>query len=817
MDTLRQEFQQAARRLIRNPGFSLVTLFTLALAIGANVSIFAVVHRVLLNPLPYGDSDRLVALEFGIPSRNVPSIFYIPSRLYYQFLDRARALNGLALYLATNELTLTGQGTPQRIRVSRTTPSLASVLQVRPAQGRWFTEAEGAPGASPVVVLSHGLWTRTFGRTPVVGRVLTLDSVPTTIIGVMPPSYAFPDARVDVWVPVALTKATATDAYIFGAVARLRDGATLAETRSELTRLTAELEAAYPANGYKVLVSTAKTLLDATVGHISQMLWILLASVGLVLLVACANVANLFLVRSELRQREVAVRQALGAGRRAIARYFLSESALLSIAGGAIGLAFAWGATRLLVSYGPANLPRLEQVRLDGVVLAFTLVLSLLAGVAFGSIPLVRVTSLAVTLRESGRSNTASRGRHRTRHLLMGAQIAMALVLLVSSGLMLRSFQKLRAVDPGFDATAALTFRIGLPLNDYPDRAKMAATHRAILDRLSVLPGVTAASASTCLPLSEGQLCQGGPLFVEGRFLPPGTIAPFVAIRSVAGGYVETMGMRLLRGRSIDRSDIERQEAVVIVNEALARVAFPNQDPIGQRIRLGNPTLSPGPPDWLTIVGVIANTPTFGLAEATAFPQLYTPIFATREMNMAARLNAVSYVVRTSLTPASLMTAVRRAVADVDPNLALAQVLTLEEILDRASAQAAFTMVLLIIASAVALMLGLVGIYGVMSYIVSQRTAEIGVRLALGARPASVAGGIVRQGGLVALCGISAGLVTAYAGSQLIEALLYGVSPRDPGVFAATTVLLFAVVLLACWVPARRAARFSPLDALRAE
>jgi putative ABC transport system permease protein len=819
LDQLGLELRHAARRLVRSPAFTLASVLTLALAIGANSSNFAVVHRVVLNPLPYGDSDRLVALEFSMPSRNVPQIFFIPSRIYYEYLDRARTLEGVALYMGANEVTLTGQGTPERIRVSRTTPSLASVLRVTPAQGRWFTEAEGVPGTSPVAVLSHGFWVRRFGQDPgVIGRPIRLDGVPTVVVGVMPASYAFPDPRVDAWIPAPFaTRTTATDAYVFAAVARLRDGATIPESRSELTRLAVDLDPAYPANGYKGLVSTAVTLLDATVGPISAMLWTLLVSVGLVLLVACANVANLFLVRSEVRHREIAVRRALGAGNRAIARYFLSESVLLSSAGGVIGLALAEGAVRLLAAFGPTSLPRLEEVRLDGVALAFTLALSVLTAVTFGSIPFLRLTPLAASLHESGRGNTASRGRYRARHLLMGGQIALALVLLVASSLMLRSFQKLRAVDPGFDATSALTFRIGLPRSDYPDRGRMAATHRAIVDRLSALPGVTAVSASTCLPLAEQQLCQGGPLFVEGRPLPPGTVAPFIAIRAVAGGYFKIMGMRVLRGRGIDPTDVEREEPIVVLNEALVSISFPNQDPIGQRVRLGNPSLASGGPEWLTIAGVVSNTPTFGLAEATPFPQLYMPIFASRNVNMAPRLDAMSYVVRTALAPAVLTGPVRGAIGEVDANLALAQVRTLQETLDRASAQMAFTMVLLVIAASVALMLGVIGIYGVMSYIVSQRTGEIGVRLALGAEPASVARMIVRQGGSVALAGVIVGLAAAFAGSRLIESLLYGVSPRDPGVFVATTLLLLSVALLACWLPARRAARLSPLEALRTE
>src|SRR5439155_9564390 len=326
IDQLQSEIRYAARRCLHTLGFTSAVVLTLALAIGANASIFAVVYRVVLHPLPYGASDRLVALEFSIPSRNVPTVYYIPSRLYFQYLDRARTLSGLAMYMGANELTLTGQGTPERIRVSRTTSSLASVLRVTPAQGRWFTDAEAAPGGSHVAVLSHRFWVRRFGQDPgVIGRPISLDGVPTVVVGVMPSSYAFPDSRVDAWMPAPFaTSTTATDAYVFAVVGRLRDGATIAEARAELTRLAVDLDPLYPTNGYRALVSTATTLLDATVGGIAATLCILLLAVGLLLLVACANVANLFLVRSEVRQREIAVRRALGAGTRAIAQYFLT-------------------------------------------------------------------------------------------------------------------------------------------------------------------------------------------------------------------------------------------------------------------------------------------------------------------------------------------------------------------------------------------------------------------------------------------------------------------------------------------------------------
>jgi putative ABC transport system permease protein len=823
MDGTGQEIRYAARRLARSPAFTIATMLTLALAIGANASIFAVVQRVVLNPLPYPDSDRLIELDHGALGLNLPSGMGMTLGLYYQYSERSRTLDGIALY-ATDDRTLTGDGDPERIRIARATPSLASVLRVAPALGRWFTEEEGAPGASQVAVLSHGLWMRRYGSDPrVVGRQIMLGGAPAEVVGVMPASYAFPDPRVDVWIVEQTARTMGFGLWNYKGVARLREGAAIDSMRAELAGLIADLPRAFPDDPFASgnvetrLIVTARTLKEATIGGIARTLWILLASVGLVLVVACANVANLFLVRSDARQRDVAVRRALGASRLGIARYFLAESVLLSIAGGAIGLVLAWGAVRLLVAFGPATLPRLEEVRLDGVALAFTFALSMSAGCAFGTIPLWRGRQLAASLHESGRSNSASRGRHRIRHLLMGAQIALALVLLVASGLMVRSFQKLRAVAPGFDATSALTFTIGLPDRDYPTRGSAVAAHHAILDRLSPLPGVTAVAASTCLPLTGG--CSGNTVRVEGRTYPPGTVPPIALFRAVSGGYFEALGIRLRRGRGIDRGDVERSEPVVVVDQTLADRFFPNQDPIGQRVasnRVSNLT-------WLTIVGVVSNTPIRTLAEADPIPQVFMPMSIAggpgipRSALIGPDIAVMSYVVRSATSPLALLPTVRRIIDTVDRNLAVAQVRTLQDTLDRASAQMAFTMVLLAIAAGVTLMLGVIGIYGVMSYIVSQRTGEIGVRLALGAEPGRVAGMIVRQGAVVAICGVTAGLLAAFAASRLIESLLYGVGPRDPGVFAATTSILLGVALIACWLPARRAARLSPLEALRTE
>lgn len=570
------------------------------------------------------------------------------------------------------------------------------------------------------------------------------------------------------------------------------------------------------------MISAAVPLQDAMVGRIARGLWILLGASGLVLLIACTNVANLFLVRSENRQREVAVRRALGAGNRGIARYFFAESALLSVLGSAMGLALAWGGVQMLVAFGPPTLPRLHEIRLDGVVIAFSLVLSLVAALIFGAIPLLRLAPMATSLHENGRGQTSTPSSHRARQLLLGAQVALALILLIASGLMVRSFQNLRAVDAGFDPTSTLTFSIGLPQVKYPARQAAVDLHLALLDRLSALPGMTGVSTSTCLPLAGA--CFGNTLRVEGELPDTGRVGPWAWWRGVSSSYIEVMGIRLLRGRTIERGDVERREPVVVVNKAFADAFFREQDPIGRRVRSSTPPNSKLPtPPWLTIIGVVANTPTNALAEPAPMPQLYMPMSIAggpdipREALIGPDVTTMTYVVRSATPPSTLVATVRAEIDDVDPTLAMAQVRTLQDIVDRASDQTAFTMVLLSIAAAAALLLGAIGIYGVVSYVVSQRTAEIGVRLAMGAEPVSVVTMIVRQGSVVTLLGVVVGLILAFAGSRLIESLLYGVSARDPVIFTLTTLFLISISLLASWLPARRAARVNPLEALRSE
>jgi putative ABC transport system permease protein len=825
MRELPGEIRHAARRLLHAPAFTLPAILTLGLAIGANGAIFTVVQRVVLNPLPYPDSDGLIQVDHGLHGLNIPNGLGLTPGLYLHYAERARTIEGLAV-VDTGEATLTEDGDPERIRVTSASVSLGPVLGVAPARGRWFSASEGAPGAARVVVLSHQLWARRYGSDPdIVGRTIRLDDAAVQVIGVMPPGFAFPESGVDAWTAATLTRATGFGLWTYDAVARRRSGVELADVRAELTALIADVARAFPNDPLALGQLQAEpfvnvtTLKDASLGNISLALWMLLAASGVVLLVACANVANLFLVRAEARQREVAVRRALGAGRGGIVRYFLTESALLSIAGSVIGFGLVAVGVRLLVAAGPEMLPRLDEIRVDGTVLAFVAGVATLTAIALGVMPLLQGSSLAVSLNEIGRSLTATRRGRRTRHVLMAAQMAMAVVLVVSSGLMVRSFQNLRAVDPGFDAGRALTFSIALPEQEYPTRAAGVIAHQAILDRLSSLPSVSHASAVSCLPFAGG--CSGNTVRVEGRTLPPRTVPPLALLRAVAPGYFDAMGIRLSRGRTFTRAEIDRGAPVAIVSTAFADQIFPNEDAIGRRVASNlppGPDGKPVPLAWLTIVGIVGDVPIRSLG-APAVPHLYMPLTIAGGPDLPRLIGPsvalMRYVLRSDTAPAALVPFVRGAIADVDSDLALADIRSLQAILDGASSQMAFTMVLIAIAAAVALTLGVVGIYGVVSYIVTRRTGEIGLRLALGARPRRVAAMIVAQSVRVAGAGVVFGIAAALAGGRYIESLLYGVSPRDPGVFLTATAALLTVALIACWIPARRAARLNPLQALR--
>ena len=815
-----RDLRHALRRLLRSRAFTIAAV-TLGLGIGANTAIFTVVERVILRPLPYLDSDRLLWIDHVAPGIDLPGSIGLSQGVFDYYRARARTFQSLAIY-RSRDWTLTGDGAPERLSGVVATPSLAEALLTRPVLGRWFTDDE-AQQRVRVIVISEGLWRSRFGSDPsILGRTLVLDGTAHEIIGVVPTLLA-PDLQLYGPERIDEQQVQTVGGFNYRGIARLRDGMRVEDVKREMDALIAAIKEAFPndriaqeiLDGAR-LGGMPELLKDHEIGAVRRTLWILLGMVGFVLLIACANVANLFLVRSEARQREIAVRRALGAGRSGIVRYFIAESALLSFGGALLGLVLAYGAVQMLVRFGPEDLPRLHEVSMGAASFGWTALLAVFASLLFGAIPLLRTgAALAPTLREGGRGSTVGRARFRARNGLMAMQVALALVLLVGSGLMVRSFLRLRAVDPGFDADNLLTFVVSLNWNDIPDRESAVRFHEGLMERLSALPGVESVGAITCLPFSGS--CWGDPLDVRGRPLQPGELPPLAQIRHVLPGYFEAMRMPLLSGRSLDRADFQRRASLVVVSRAFARAYFPGEDAIGKQVGLMfGADVENGPrPDsaWYTIVGVVDDTPVENLAEPNRFPLIYFPALG----RAAGDTHGMSFAVRSRVDPLSLVGAARDAAAEINGNVALGSVTSMQRTVEENTSRMAFTMMLLLIAGGVALILGAVGIYGVISYVIGQRRSEIGVRLALGARPSDVSAMVLRQSGGVVIIGLGVGLAAAFGSSQLMKSLLFHVSAADPITYGAVTSFLLAIAAMASWIPARRAAALDPTTALRSE
>lgn len=809
-----RHFRHGARRLARNPGFALAAILTLALGMGGTVAIYAVLDSVILNPLPYPEPNELVWMDNAGPGIDLTEGLGFTPGMVYHISRHQHTMKAVGAF-STDAVTVTGDEEPERVRRALATPSLGAVLGVSPERGRWFLEGDGEPGGPPVVVLSHALWSRRYGSDPaILGRTILIDNIPTEVVGVMPPSFRFPDDEVRLWLPLHLDGTTTLGGFWLQVVGRMRPGITPSEVRSETQGLYRRLAESFPDDpgGVRFILESVgisarvTSLKSSVVGPVARTLWILMGTVGIVLLIACANVANLFLVRAESRQREVAVRGALGAGRLDQVYDALVEGVLLSGLGGLAGLALAQGAVRLLVSHGPASLPRLQEVGLDGSVLVFALGVMTLAGLGFGAIPLFRgEPSIVGTLRATSGA-TASRVRVRGRSLLVAVQMALAVVLLVGSGLMVRSFLHLRTVDPGFEASPeVLTLSFGLSASEYPSSAAAAAFSQALVAGIRGLPGVEGVGVVTCLPLDGW--CNGNHVSVEGRVVPDETLPPVVAVRRAGPDYFRTMGIGVLEGRVLDQTDMDGGTPVVVISRSLARGYFPQESPLGRRVALGSDTT------WSTVVGVVEDVPALDLM-GVGDPLIYFPLTGPVNIGVSTRSGAVVVRARNAV---GLLGAIRAQFADVDPDVAVARVRTTERIVADASARMAFTMVLLVLAGGVALMLGVVGIYGVISYLVGHRRAEIGVRLALGARPSEVRRMVVWEGARLAGLGLAAGMAIALGLTRLMGALLFEVEPTDPLTYAAVGLGLLGVALVASWVPARRAASTDPAGALRAE
>jgi predicted permease len=812
------ELRRAVRRLRRSPGFTLPAVATLALGLGAVTAVFTVVHAVLLSPLPYPSADRLVWVDHGAIGLDVSRGLEMAEGIYLHYRRQSRTLEELALY-SEAEANLTGDDRPERVETALATPSLFHVLRVRPFVGRVFSESDATVGAPAVVLLSYPLWSRRYGRAlGIVGRIITIDGNAVEVIGVMPVGFSFPSTETELWLPLIVDPArTGIGGFTRRGVARLAPGASVADAQAELQRLIPGLIGAFPGSSAESVVNQAGLrarvvpLLDEIAGESRRPLWLVLATAALVLLIACVNVANLLLVRSETRERDTAVRTALGASRSRMVRHYLTESVLLAGAGVLLGLGLAVAGVGMIRALGSQSLPRLHEVGLGPPALVF---ISGLAGAlvaALTALPALRRAPVAAaSLREGGRAATVGRRRVRLRHGLVIGQVALALVLLSGAGLMLRTYGEMRALDPGLRPKGLLTFEVGLPAADYPDRESAVAFHRELLDRLRALPAVVSAGAVTCLPLCGSWA--GNLVRVDGRPARADELPPVVATRRVSAGYLETMGTPLLAGRTLERSDAERRTGAAVINAAMAEAYWPDEDPLGRRFYHA---LDVDEPAWYTVVGVVEDTPIRDLTESPA-RIMYLPLLHV-DGTQGPSPRRLSYAVRTAVAPLSLAGSVRDAVWSLDSDLPVARVRTMENIVAGASARTEFTMVVLLIAALTALLLGAVGLYGVVSYVVSRRAREIGVRMALGAEPGRIRRMVLTQGLLMAVLGIACGLGIALPLSRTMEALLYGIAPTDLATYLAVSALLLTTVIGATWLPAWRAARIDPATTLRGE
>ena len=810
----------AIRRLLHAPLFTAVTLLTLALGIGANTAIFSVVYGVLLRPLPFVEPERLVAVWHRAPGLGIDKLNQSPST-YLIVRDEGRVFQDIGIWNG-NAVSITGRGEPERVVGLQVTDGTLPLLGVVPMKGRLFTKADDTPGTPRRVILTHGYWQRRFGGADVIGQSMVVDGEPLELIGVLPPTFRFLNEDPAIILPLQFDRAKVfVGNFSYMGLARLKPGVTIAQANADVARLLPAIPDRYPLppgftrkmyDDLKVAPDVYPLANDA-VGNVGQMLWILLGTVGMVLLIACANVANLCLVRAEGRHQEFAIRTALGASRAQIARALLSESLALGLLGGVLGVLLARAGLALLVWLAPNGLPRLNEIEINGVVLLFTLGISLLAGLLFGLIPVLRFGEPSVTaLKEGGRSASDGPTRHRARNALVVAEIALALVLLVVSGLMIRSFQALRAVDPGFRHPEQVqTFRIAVPDAVVADANQAVRTHQQIAEQLARVPGVTSVGLSSALTMDGYN--SNDPIFVEGITPENGAVPPLRRFKWVGPGYVETMRNRLIAGRLLTWNDAYQRLPVVAISENLAREFWRTPgDALGKRIR--NTPANP----WREIVGVIGNERDNGL-HVPAPTIVYWPMAMDKFWNDPTFVNRnMAYAVRSErLQSASFLRELQQAVWSVNVNLPVANPRSLAAIRAESMAQTSFALTMLGIAAAVALLLGVVGIYGVIAYIAAQRTREIGVRMALGAQASDVRRLFVGHGLKLVAIGLVLGVCAAMALTRLMSTLLFGVGPMDPLTYMAVSLVLGTVALVATYLPARRASRLDPVVALRTD
>jgi putative ABC transport system permease protein len=736
--------------------------------------------------------------------------------MYLHYLKGLKTLSSFAIFDQDN-VNLEREGDPERVSAARVTQEFFDVMGVHPFLGRDLAVGEDRKGAEPVAVLGYGLWERSFGGDrSVVGRTVDMDGVQRRVVGVMPRGFSFP-GKTELWIPMAIDAANpSVGSLSYPGIGRMAPGQTEQAVQAEMQGLLYSFADAHPDDLSRDVLKQAglaadvKPLKDLYVADVAQALWVLLGTVGFVLLIACANVANLFLVRAEERQREQALRTALGATRRDMVRHYLTESVTLALGGGVLGLVLAWAGVRGLLALAPIDMPRASEIGIDGSVLAFTAVVSVLAGLFFGLFPVFGYArrDLSGALKEGGRASTGGRERHRARNGLVVAQVALALVLLVGSGLMARSFVAMRRLDLGFATANRLAFHVSLPTAEYPDATAVGAFERALKQHLEAIPGVEVAALSTSLPLEDHK--NAGPMEAEDHPLPEGQLGPLVNRRQVSPDYFEAMGITLEEGRGITAADEMAGVRSVVVNEKLAHLFWPNDASVlGHRLR------DQGSPIALEVVGVTRDVRFEKVADDPA-PLIYYPIAPTGD-SVPSPAHALAVVMKVGADPMSFVSAAREALRQVDPRLPMVEPRTVATIVRDAMAPTSFTVVLLGIAAGIALLLGTVGIYGVVSYMVSRRTQEIGVRMALGAPGGVVLRQVMGQGMTLTGVGLVVGLLGAWGLSRVLASLLYGVSATDPVTYVLTACALGLVALFASWIPARRAARVDPVEALRSE
>ncbi|HVN06707.1 MAG TPA: ABC transporter permease [Bryobacteraceae bacterium] len=816
------QLKHVLRRLMRSPMFTFVTLLTIAIALGANSAVFSVVNGILLKPLPYPDPEGLVSVWQSAPGIGINDLQCAPSD-FFTFQEENRTFLHFGIWNGDG-VTITGLAAPERVSAIDVTSGALAALGIPPMLGRPFTAKDESSGNPETVILTYGYWQRRFGRdASVIGRRIMADGTAREIIGVMPSAFRFLDEKPDLIFPFQFDRAKVTlGNFSFYGIARLKPGVTLAQANADVARMIPMVNLRFPPPpGFSAklfedahIQAALRPLKRDVTGDLGKVLWILMASIGVVLLIACANVANLLLVRAEGRQQELAVRTALGAGSIQIASQFLIESVLLGVLGGAAGLGLAYAALRLLAALAPPFLPRLENITIDPAVLLFTVVLSCLAGVLFGLIPVVRFASSGVTtaLRAGGRTLSQSRETHRTRNTLVILQVALAMVLLISSGLMIRTFLRLRHVQPGFTAPRELqTLAVFIPESQIKEPERVVRMQQDMLQKIAAVPGVSSAAFANSVPTDGNDSTDL--LYAEDKTYAEGKLPPLRRFKFVAPGFFHTMGTRLIAGRDLSWTDIYGQRPVVIVSENLARELW--REPaaaIGKRIREGMKD------PWREIVGVVQDIRSDG-PDHKAPTTVYWPVMMKNFWGdaMFVTRRAVFAVRSTRAGSQGLLKDLRQAVWSVNSDVPLANTRTLEDVYRASMARSSFTLVMLAIAGGMALLLGVIGIYGVISYSVSQRTREMGIRVALGAGQNALTVMIVRQGIGLAAIGIAAGLVTAAAVTRMMASMLFEIGTVDPLTYALVAAGLLAAAATASYLPAHRASTINPADALRTE